>query len=240
MESRYYHREHFDAYRRIRRDRLDQWNDLHQARTSFDDFPSRSLLARALTLPTAGLRVLEYGCGTGAAACFLAEQGCRVEAVDLVPDAIALAREHAEKRQLTIEFAVADVCSWGEASDQYDVVVDSLCLQSIVTDADRARLFAAVRERLKPSGRYLISTAMFDPAREYDDDHYDPATGIVWTPTEDFGPDSTVIAGARYAPHRRHLRPLALQRELQDHGFDVVEQSGPFGGEIIARRQISE
>ena len=31
-------------------------------------------------------------------------------------------------------------------------MVDTYCLQSIVTDADRAHLFAAVRARLEPGG----------------------------------------------------------------------------------------
>lgn len=53
--------------------------------------------------------MLEYGCGTGAAACFLAQRGFQIDAVDLVPDAIAMARQFAAERGLAIRFAVQDI-----------------------------------------------------------------------------------------------------------------------------------
>lgn len=47
---RYYEKEHLDAYAQIQREGLDQWNDLHPADSGrgYDDFPSRSFLARIL------------------------------------------------------------------------------------------------------------------------------------------------------------------------------------------------
>jgi len=162
--ARYYRPEHEDAYRRIEREGKASWDELHGG-SGFDDFASRAFLEQVL--PTLGLdpswtEVLEYGCGTGPGACFLAARGFRVDAVDLVARAIRLARRFAAERGLTIEFRVQDVCALAGVppTKQYDLIVDSYCLQSIVTDADRSRLFAAVRARLKPGGRYLISTAM--------------------------------------------------------------------------------
>jgi hypothetical protein len=49
---------------------------------------------------------------------------------------------------------------------RYDLVLDSYCLQSIVTDQDRGAVFSAVRARLKPSGYYVISTASHVPGRK--------------------------------------------------------------------------
>ena len=45
-----------------------------------------------------GKRVLEVGCGTGRTACFLAEQGCEVTAVDIRPEIIAKAIKELRSR----------------------------------------------------------------------------------------------------------------------------------------------
>lgn len=237
MAARYYEREHFEAYARIKGEGLDQWNDLYaDDRTGYDDFQTRDFLDRVLDRDGRGRPLLEYGCGTGAAACFLAEREYRVHAIDLVPDAIDLAREHARRRGLPIRFDVDDVCRWQEPTEYYDVIIDSFCLQSVVTDDDRARLLTGVGKRLNPGGHYLISTAMFSPDRDYGDDHYDEQTGIVWTPSPDPGADRVVLDGSWHAPNRRHLTAGRLRAELLDHGFRVIEQFGPLGGEIVCGR----
>lgn len=225
MEQKYYHAEHVAAYERLARRGLSQWGELFEpsAPVEFDQFPNRRFLDRALAelaIP-AGARVLEYGCGTGPAACHLAALGFEVDAVDLVPRAIELARHFAAERELRIDFAVADICALAEVRSpvRYDVVVDSYCLQSIVTDDDRRQVFTAVRNRLEPTGHYLISTAMYEPARVYDHGStYDDETGICL----DQG-----------LPHRRHLRPAALREELVAQGFRVLGQYGDTGGDVV-------
>ena len=237
MSGRYYEAEHFAAYERLRREGGNHWNDLHGDRRGgrYEDFEGRDFLERALRTRdrTQGRRVLEYGCGTGAAACFLAERGFHVDAVDLVPDAIVVARRFAAERGLDIRFAVQDICEWLETDDRFDYVVDIFCLQSIVTDADRSSLFASVRSRLEPGGQYLINSAMHEPERDYGDDRYDPRTGIVWTRVPGQTRDSVRFADSWYVPNRRHLTAEALHLELEVHGFRILEQSGRFGGEIV-------
>lgn len=224
MGRKYYYDEHLAGYERLVREGKAQWNDLFEV-ADFDAFQNREFLESVLTrigMPPGAL-VFEYGCGTGPAACALAARGFRVTAVDLVPTAIELARQHAAERRLSIEFAVADICELANHPPErtYDVVVDSYCLQSIVTDADRAQLYAAVRARLSPKGYYLISTAMYDPERPYDKGFsYDPVTGI---------------CRHRGVPHRRHLTPEGLDAELRAAGFDVLEQSGELGGDLVCR-----
>lgn len=232
--THYYEREHFDAYARIRAEGLDQWGDLHVDLDGFHDFPNRSFLARTLPELTRGdvSRVLEYGCGTGPAACYLAERGYEVHGIDLVPDAIEIARRRAAERGLNIRFDVEDICLWDDVPEQYDVVLDSFCLQSIVLDKDRARVLNGVRRRLKADGRYVLSTAMYEPNRDYGDDHYDPATGIEWVLTAEPHDDARRVGQSWYLPHRRHLTAAALRAELESHGFRVTEQSTA-GGDIV-------
>lgn len=216
MDAKYYYAEHQAAYERLAREGKSEWNDLFNE----NGFPNKAFLESALStldVPT-GARVLEYGCGTGTAACFLAANGYRVHAVDLIPAAIDIARQAAAKRGLKITFEVLDICqATFEAS--YSLVIDGFCLQSIVTDEDRSKLFAAVRSALQHDGYYLISTAMYDPGRGYEDDFsYDPTTGVVLR---------------NGIPHRRHLRPEALRAELEAHGFRVLSQDGELGGNLI-------
>lgn len=219
MASEYYYAEHQAAYEQLSREGKSEWNDLFdddgRTRRSHHAF-LESALSR-LDVPSSA-RVLEYGCGTGLAACFLAAAGFRVHAVDLVPNAITMARQFAAERGLTIDFEVRDICKT-TFDTSYAVVVDGFCLQSIVTNDDRSKLFAAVRSALDPDGHYLISTAMYDPNRVYEDDcSYDPTTGIVL----DNG-----------MPHRRHLRPEALRTELEQHGFPILSQEGELGGNVV-------
>jgi 2-polyprenyl-3-methyl-5-hydroxy-6-metoxy-1,4-benzoquinol methylase len=238
MAVRYYEREHFDAYARIKEEGLHQWSDLHEELAGFEDFPNRPFLERMLPAVAPGQRsrVLEYGCGTGPAACFLAERGYDVHGIDLVPDAIEIARRHASERELNIRFEVADICQWEGDANLYDVVLDSFCLQSIVLDNDREAVLKGVHRRLKPDGRYLLSTAVFERARDYGDAYYDAATGIVWMSTAGPGSDARWISGAWYLPHRRHLTASALRGELERYGYRIIEQS-PAGGDVVASVQ---
>lgn len=231
---RYYEPEHIEGYARIRSMGLNQWSDLHEDLGGYDDFPNRAFLERVLPRVVGGgaPRVLEYGCGTGPAACFLAERGYRVRGIDLVPDAIDLAREHAAERGLSVEFDVEDVCEWSDACERYDVVLDSYCLQSIVLDRDRTRVLDGVRRRLNPGGRYVLSTAVLRPERDYAPDHFDPATGIVWTRAAENSNDAALIDGSWYLPNRRHLTTDALRAELQDAGLEVLHRSED-GGDLV-------
>jgi SAM-dependent methyltransferase len=100
-------------------------------------------------------RTLEYGCGTGPGACFLAARGFQVDGIDISPIAIGMAKEFAAQRGLTINYAVSDICKLPPLDSIYDLIVDSFCLQCIVTNSDRSNVFSAVRSRLKPQGYYL-------------------------------------------------------------------------------------
>ena len=165
--------------------------------------------------------------------------GFRVDAVDLSPTAIGLARRFAAERGLTINFAVQDVCAAaGEpAEKRYDLIVDSFCLQSVVMDEDRAKVFAFVRGRLKPAGHYLLSTAMYEDGRTYEnDERYDQETGIVYLrvsgdPERYEG--AVRIGDTWWLPNRRHLTPPALRGELETAGLRVVWQGGKVGGDVI-------
>ncbi len=230
---RYYQAEHESAYRQIEKLGYTQWNDLFDQSNAwtYDHFQNRKFLEQViprLDLPAAAATsVLEYGCGTGPAACFLAARGFQVDAVDLIPEAITLARRMAAERGVQVAFSVADICALASepVTRRYDLVLDSYCLQSIVTDQDRGAVFSAVRARLKPGGYYVVSTALRVPGRKAEPGHYyDASTGIYYreVPAGSTADQVVELGGRRYVPHRRHLSAEALRDEFVAQGFQVL------------------
>jgi len=240
---RYYQAEHESAYRKIDQLGLTQWNDLFDQSSAwtYDNFQNRTFLERViprLDLPAAPApSVFEYGCGTGPAACFLAARGFQVDAIDLIPEAITIARRMAEERGVQVAFGVADICALASepVTRRYDLVLDSYCLQSIVTDQDRRAVFSAVRARLKPSGYYVISTALRTPGREDEPGFYDASTGICYreVPAGSVADHVVEIDGRWHTPHRRHLSADALRDELVSEGFQVLSLESSDSGDVV-------
>jgi SAM-dependent methyltransferase len=248
-EVKYYFREHLAGYARLAAVGKSAWHEMHDGKP-FDDFPSRSFLAMALTklrFRSPRPHALELGCGTGPGACFLSERGFRVHGVDLIPEAVAMARSIAHARGLDICFQVADATRLPKGLEPFELVVDSYCLQGIVTDEDRLAVFEGVREYLVPGGYYLVSTAIFDPARFgdgrvagtvagrllhwYGPDLFDAKSEVVYTRLRDDEDrsqwvDAVEILGSPYLPNRRHRTPDSLRREIEAAGFAVHYQDG--------------
>lgn len=248
---KYYYREHLDDYQRVKEEGKTSRGEIYGV-PGFENFASRAFLEKVV--PTLRFNspqpdVLEYGCGTGPGACFLAARGFRVDASDLIPAAIEIAREQAAKRNLSIGFEVRDICELPHEGKKYDMIVDSYCLQGIVTRDDRRKLFAAVRARLKPEGYYLVSTATIDETQLEPDavirdtdrgtvytsyqrtNLIDMDSHIVYRPLEEdisLYEDAVHIDGSWYLPVRRHYTPELVKAEIESAGFDVT----PFPVEI--------
>jgi SAM-dependent methyltransferase len=226
---KYYVEEHRLGYQRVVAEGKTAWKEI-PGEPGFD-FSLRAFLEGVL--PTLEFqasrpRALEIGCGTGPGACFLAQRGFELFAIDVEPLAIKMAAEFAAERNLSIRHIVADVCQLPLNDQKYDLIVDSYCLQSIVTDSDRERVLTAVRSRLEPSGYYIVGTAVQRPDREYGEDSVlddEPCIEYV-TLTGSPRPyeDAVRIRDDWYLPHRRDLKPNDLREELEGYGYNVLIQ----------------
>jgi SAM-dependent methyltransferase len=212
--SRYYFG-HEQVYRRLEAEGHVAWD-----KRAYDDFCMRPFLEHALArlaLPP-GSSALEIGCGTGPISCLLAARGFDVLGLDVSETAVRMASRHASERGLSAEFRVQDVVELtGERS--YDLIVDGHCLHCIVFDADRTRLYAALKQLVGRSGVLVIETMVRHPALHIpgfllDDD------GILWTKSDEGEPeDLRRIGDDLYRPNRRILSEEQMTAELLRAGF---------------------
>ena len=151
----------------------------------------RAIIQR-IVQPPAGARILEIGCGTGHNLAMLGEFG-RVEASELDPTARKLASKRLGRR---IEAAaLPDLSVFPEAS--YDLIALLDVLEHVADD--RAAL-AAIRSRLKPGGKLLVTV---------------PANPWMWTAHD-----------AAHHHHRRYTKSQ-LKGEMLRAGF-AIDLLSPF------------
>ncbi len=130
-------------------------------------FPDRDdLLAAEVGGLTPG-RALDIGCGEGANAVWLAEQGWRVTAVDYAESAIRRGRELAAERGVEVEFAVADAASF-----EFDGPFDLITLFYIQLPAEtRKDVLANAARVLAPGGLLLFASHdRSEPPNEWTDE----------------------------------------------------------------------
>jgi 2-polyprenyl-6-hydroxyphenyl methylase/3-demethylubiquinone-9 3-methyltransferase len=102
--------------------------------------------------PLAGKTALDVGCGAGLLAEPLARLGAKVTGLDAAPELIAVAREHAERHGLEIDYRAGDLL---ELEGQFDLIT---CMEVIEHVADPVAFVSALARRLAPGGLLVLST----------------------------------------------------------------------------------
>ncbi|RAZ81276.1 class I SAM-dependent methyltransferase [Planococcus halotolerans] len=100
--------------------------------------------------------VLELGSGPGRNAIYFAEQGCKVNAVDLSQKSIDWAKERAEERNLKINFIQNNIFDVQIDEGTYDIVYDSGCFHHIAPHR-RNNYIELVEKALKPGGHFAVT-----------------------------------------------------------------------------------
>ncbi len=116
-------------------------------------------------------RVLDLFCYTGAFALYAARAGAQAIGVDILPEAIALARQHAEMNHLQAEWVVANAFEWlpaaAERSELFDwVILDppAIAKRREQRESLRWALWKLVYHALpllKPNGRLLVCSCAY-------------------------------------------------------------------------------
>jgi 2-polyprenyl-6-hydroxyphenyl methylase/3-demethylubiquinone-9 3-methyltransferase len=105
--------------------------------------------------PLKGLKVLDVGCGGGLLSEALAKRGAEVTAVDVVEKNIAIARVHAEKNNLNIDYRLANIEELAAAGAQYDVVFNMEVVEHV---ACVETFMNACNRLVKPAGIQFIAS----------------------------------------------------------------------------------
>lgn len=123
-----------------------------------------------LALPFLRGEVLDFGCGMGNLACEAAERDCRVFALDGSPAAIDHIQARADRENLPVSAAVADLRNYA-ISGSYDCIV-SIGLLMFFDCGTASRVLEELQSHVRPGGVAVINVLiegttyldMFDPS----------------------------------------------------------------------------
>jgi 2-polyprenyl-3-methyl-5-hydroxy-6-metoxy-1,4-benzoquinol methylase len=100
--------------------------------------------------------VLDYGCGTGTAACHFSEKVKEIHAIDISSKMIALAREKAVAAKVqNVSFDQGDIFDGKYVNESYDVVLAFNMLHTVSSPND---VVLQVNNLLKPGGLFISVT----------------------------------------------------------------------------------
>lgn len=103
-------------------------------------------------------RAIDLGCGAGANAVWLAQQGFEVVGVDFSPLAIQRARERAAQANVTVQFHVADVLALPPLGQSFAFFFDRGCYHVLRRSAKSQAYISVVARLMPPGGRGLLLT----------------------------------------------------------------------------------
>jgi 2-polyprenyl-6-hydroxyphenyl methylase/3-demethylubiquinone-9 3-methyltransferase len=176
--------------------------------------------------PLAGLKLLDIGCGGGLVAEPMARLGAMVVGIDATARNIGIAREHAARAGLAIDYRHATAEALVAAGERFDAVLN---LEVVEHVAAPEPFIGACAQLLAPGGAMIVATLN--------------RTARAW---------ALAIVGAEYVlgwlprgTHRwdKFVRPAELAAALRRHGLAVAELTGvrfdPFRREWSLSRDLA-
>lgn len=100
-------------------------------------------------------RVLEFGCGDGRDAVFMAQMGSLVTAVDISQTAILAARNRAKDSNVLVEFRAGDILKLNFGRKRFDFIFDRGCFHHVPVVLYEEYI-NMVYKMLSPGGKFLL------------------------------------------------------------------------------------
>ncbi|PCJ22141.1 MAG: bifunctional 3-demethylubiquinol 3-O-methyltransferase/2-polyprenyl-6-hydroxyphenol methylase [Gammaproteobacteria bacterium] len=111
--------------------------------------------------PLSGKKVIDIGCGGGILSESMAQRGADVTGIDMGEAPLAVARIHAEKSGIKVNYLHNTAEKMAEENPgQYDVVT---CLEMLEHVPDPSSVIAACSKLVKPGGHVFFSTINRNP-----------------------------------------------------------------------------
>jgi 2-polyprenyl-6-hydroxyphenyl methylase/3-demethylubiquinone-9 3-methyltransferase len=156
--------------------------------------------------PLSGRRAVDVGCGAGLLTEPLARLGATVTAVDAAPENVAVARLHAEKQRLAIDYRHGGAEAL--AGELFDLVTSMEVIEHV---ADPGSFIAALAELLAPGGLMILSTPNRTPLSKLALINVGEGLGMVPKGTHDW---------------QKFLTPDELTGHLEAAGLRVIDSKG--------------
>jgi 2-polyprenyl-6-hydroxyphenyl methylase/3-demethylubiquinone-9 3-methyltransferase len=171
--------------------------------------------------PLADLRLLDIGCGGGLISEPMCRLGARVTGIDAADRTVAVARLHAERMALGIDYRWATVEALRGNGESFDVV---LALEVVEHVADPPLFLRCCAELVRPGGLLIVST-LNRTAKAFALAVIGAEYVLRWLPrgTHDW---------------RKFLKPSQVARPLRDAGLSIEEMAGLIYSPITGRWRI--
>ena len=192
---------------------------------------------------TLGNPLLDLACGTGRMSIHLAAQGYQVTGVDIVPEMIAHGQKKAAKRDVSIEWVVADARAFHLKKQFRFIFMLMNAFQFLHTRQDYEAMLACVREHLHDDGCFLFETRNPNPRNldktrhpepqtytmpdggqliTTEQQHYDPMTQIQhYTRNLKFFRDGAQVDEKVLRVGLRYVFPQEMEALLHYNGFQI-------------------
>jgi len=125
-----------------------------------DDSELRARAALDLLGVQRGWRVADIGCGNGVLACEAALRGADVDAVDISPAMLELARVYTRNRKARVRTQSAGLLSFAYEPGSYDLIVSEFTLHHL-PDFWKAVAMSRIFAALKPGAQFYLRDIVF-------------------------------------------------------------------------------
>src|SRR3979490_890965 len=125
-----------------------------------DDSDIRARAALTMLGVPRGGRVADIGCGNGVLACEAALMGAGVDAIDISPAMLALAKIQASDRKVAIRTQSAGLLSFAYKPNSYDLIVSEFTLHHL-PDFWKAVALSRIFSALKPGSSFYLRDIVF-------------------------------------------------------------------------------
>ena len=199
---------------------------------SHDNSDLRTRAALSMLGVQPGWRVADIGCGNGVLAVEAALMGADVDAIDISPAMLALAKIQASDRKVAVRTQPAGLLSFAYQPNSYDLIVSEFALHHL-PDFWKAVALARIHAALKPGANFYLRDIVFVSMPDgVDRDVEEWADFSI--KNHDFDRDSVVT----------HMRDeystfgWVIERMLTDVGFTLVsaDYHAPLHGTYLLRK----